>query len=151
MIVEAEIEEKIAGLFADALDEAGLQKPRTELSWGVADPGDVKGRGDASGVILSVAVGIRSYPEYVSPQCDLPCAVVLTLRRDACPTGSKLASYIEPLLTLLHSWQADIDAVCTALESLSFSPAGFNLTGADRQQSEDGWTVAFGFTLRGGI
>lgn len=151
MIAEAEVEAKLAEQFAAALETEGLPEPRTELSWGVADPGGVKGSGDASDVVLAISVGIRSYPEYVSPQCDLPCAVVLTIRRDACPTGSKLASYIEPLLTLLHSWQADIDAVCTALESLSFSPAGFNLTGAERQQSEDGWTVAFDFTLRGVI
>ena len=149
MIVEAEIEEKIAGLFADALDEAGLLKPRTELSWGVADPGDVKGRGDASDVILSVAVGVRTYPEYVSPQFDLPCAAVLTVRRDVCPTGAALADYIEPILELLHVWQADIDAVCDAFAGTAFRPAGFNLTGGDRMQTESVWNVSFSFTLRG--
>ena len=149
MIVEAEIEEKIAGLFAAALDEAGLQKPRTELSWGVADPGDVKGRGDASGVILSVAVGIRTYPEYVSPQFDLPCAAVLTVRRDVCPTGAALADYIEPVLEMLHDWQTDIDLFCDDLAGTSFRPAGFNLTGGERQQTESVWIVSFSFTLRG--
>ena len=30
-------------------------------------------------------------------------------------TGAALADYIEPILDLLHDWQADIDAVCDAL------------------------------------
>ena len=151
MIAEAEVEAKLAEQFAAALETEGLPEPRTELSWGVADPGEVKGSGDTSEAVLALAVGIRSYPDFVSPQCDLPCSLALSIRRDACPTGAELAGYIEPLLNLVHTWNADCDTMCDALTTTTFSPAGFQLGGGHLEPTEEARTLSLDFTRRGVI
>ena len=149
MLPEREIEEKLKASFAATF--TGDIVPRIVGAWDVADDGDVKGRGDASAAVFAVTVGLRAYDSFCSPQCDLPCAAVLTVRREACPTGAELAELIEPLMALIHVWNEDNDSVYEDLATSSFFPGGFRLTGGNLEQSEESWTVSIDFTLRGVI
>ena len=153
MIVEREIEERLKAKFAAALgdDAAAL---RIVGSWDVAAAGEVKGKGDSSPAVLAVAVGIRSYDSFCSPQADLACSAVLLVRRDACPTGAALADLIEPLLDLFHNWNAEYDAVSDDLTTKCFHPGGFRLDSGSSPEYDEAaavWTVPFDFTLRGVI
>lgn len=150
MITEAEIEAAIADKIASAFEAASAQ-PRIVGSWNVEDEGRVKGQGDASPSVIAVAVGIRAYDSFCSPQADFNCSAVLSIRRDACPTGAKLANDIEPLLGLIARWNEDVDHVCDDLTTATFSPAGFRLESGARQQTKDAWIVTLNFTLRGVI
>lgn len=79
----------------------------------------------------------------------MPCAAVLSVRRDCAPTGAALAEYIEPLMNLLHVWNADCDRMCEDLATSQFSPGGFQLAAGSIDQTEDAWTITVDFTLRG--
>jgi hypothetical protein len=152
MIPEREIEERLKAKFAAALAATrNAASIRTVGFWDVAADGEVKGEGDASDVVLAVATGIRAYDSFCSPQADFRCSAVLTVRRDACPTGATLAALLEPLLDLVHRWNEDADAVFDDLTTDRFSPGGFMLSGGDPTQDADAWTVPLVFTLRGVI
>lgn len=110
MLTEREIEEKLKEKFASLFKDA-KSSPSIIGAWDVAKAGEVKGRGDASTSVLSVAVGIRSYPSFCTPQADFRCAVVLSVRRECAPTGAALADFIEPLMNLLHLWNDEYEDV----------------------------------------
>lgn len=154
MIAEREIEERMKSLFAASLEAAGVTGVRFEGAWSVAAAGEVKGVADDSAVSAALAVGIRNYATFQTPQADLPCVLAVCVRRDACPTGAELAAVIEPIMNRLHVWNADADAVFTELTTAHFSPGGFQLTGGsgpDYDETTAAWTVTFNFTLRGVI
>lgn len=148
MLAEKEIEEKVRGIVAEALKPL---EPDIKGSWDIAEEGEVKGREEPCGTVLAIAVGLRSYDGFDSPQCDIPCAIVFSVRRDMNPTGSEAVEASEKLMRLFHSWNADADKVCDDLQTASFSPAGFRLGGGEMRQTEDAWTVSINFTLRGVI
>lgn len=148
MLTEREIEEKLKSIFA-SLFQDGKDVPRIVGLWDVTDIGEVKGQGDASKSVLAITTGIRSYASFCEPQADIPCSVVLSIRREAAPTGALLAEFIEPLMNLIHIWNADCDRMCDDLATSSFMPGGFQLTGGNLQQNEWGWTVTTNFILRG--
>ena len=86
MLVEKGIEEKVKGFVTDALKPL---TPTVKGSWDIAEEGEVKGREEPCGTVLAIAVGLRSYDGFDSPQCDIPCAIVFSVRRDMNPTGSE--------------------------------------------------------------
>jgi len=146
MLAEKEIEGKVKAFVCDALKPL---TPQTKGSWDIAEEGEVKGREDPCGTVLAIAVGLRSYDTFDSPQCDIPCAVAFSVRRDMNPTGSEAVEASERLMRLFHSWNADADRVCDDLETPHFSPAGFRLDGGEIRQDADAWTVNISFMLRG--
>ena len=148
MLAEKEIEGKVRGFVTDALKPL---TPAVKGSWDIVDEGEVKGREDPCGSVLAIAVGLRSYDGFDSPQCDIPCAMAFSVRRDMDPTGSEAVEASEKLMSLFHSWNADADRVCDDLHTDSFSPAGFRLDGGENTQTADAWTVTTNFTLRGVI
>ena len=75
-----------------------------------------------------MTVGIRSYESFCTPQADFPCVAVLSIRREACPTGAALADSIEPLMNLIHLWNEDYDDVLDDLSTNTFKPGGFQMT-----------------------
>lgn len=147
MLTEREIENKLKEKFA------ALFQNQSQLRiigvWDVADNGEVKGLGDASASVLAVNVGIRQYASFCEPQADFTCTAVLSVRREASPTGASLAEYIEPLMNQLHIWNEDCDRMCDDLTTATFQPAGFQLDGGNLVQSEECWTVNLDFILRG--
>ena len=159
IITEAEIESAIITKLQQAFECVQASSPTSPAptvprfvgSWSVAPDGEVKGTGDASSIVIAVAVGIRAYNSFCEPQADLPCSIVLTVRRDACPTGAALADTVAPILALAHRWNENVDAVCDDLTTASFCPGGFRLFGGNREQSADVWIVSLEFTLRGVI
>ena len=148
MLAEKEIEEKVKGFVAEALKDF---EPTIKGSWDIVEEGEVKGREEPCGTVLAIAVGIRSYGSFDSPQCDVPCAIVFSVRRDMDPTGSEAVEASEKLMALFHKWNADADRVCDDLQTASFSPAGFRLDGGEMRQDADAWRVSVSFTLRGVI
>lgn len=148
MLAEKEIEEKVRGFVAEALKPL---EPDIKGSWDIADEGEVKGREEPCGTVLAIATGLRSYDSFDSPQCDIPCAVVFSVRRDMNPTGSEAVEASEKLMALFHKWNSDADRVCDDLSTDSFAVAGFRLDGGDMRQTEDTWRVSISFTLRGVI
>jgi hypothetical protein len=164
MIAEAEIENAIAIAVMAAIGQGEDQGEesltltsnlnlnyRIVKSWEPLPDGDVKGRGDASDAVISVAVGIRSYASFCEPQADLPCSLVIAVRREADPTGAKFAALVEPILAKLHAWNADIENVVTDLATTQFSPGGFRMTSGYRTIDETAITLPLPFTLRGVI
>lgn len=148
MLAEKEIEEKVRGFAVEALKPL---TPAVKGSWDIAEDGEVKGTEEPCGSVLAIAVGLRSYDGFDSPQCDIPCAIAFSVRRDIDPTGSDAVEASERLMRLFHSWNADADRVCDDLHTDSFSPAGFRLDGGENTQTADAWTVTINFTLRGVI
>lgn len=148
MLVEKGIEEKVKGFVTDALKPL---TPTVKGSWDIAEEGEVKGREEPCGTVLAIAVGLRSYDGFDSPQCDIPCAIVFSVRRDMNPTGSEAVEASEKLMALFHKWNSDADRVCDDLSTDSFAVAGFRLDGGDMRQTEDAWRVSVSFTLRGVI
>lgn len=148
MLTEREIENKLKQKFA-ALFENVENAPRILGVWDVAQQGEVKGLGDASTCVLALNVGIRQYASFCEPQADFPCVAVLSVRREAAPTGAALADLMEPFMNLMHVWNADCDRMCDDLATDTFSPGGFELTGGNLLQNEDCWTVNIDFILRG--
>lgn len=148
MLTEREIEEKLKSIFATLFQNATTQ-PRMVGAWDVAEDGEIKGQGDSAASVIAVSVGLRSYASFCTPQADIPCAVVLSIRRDAAPTGAVLAEYIEPLMNLMHIWNDNCDRMCEDLTTDTFNPGGFQLTGGNLQQADYGWTVNISFILRG--
>lgn len=148
MLAEKEIEEKVKGFVAEALKDF---EPTIKGSWDIVDEGEVKGREEPCGTVLAIAVGVRSYSSFDSPQCDIPCAVVFSVRRDMNPTGSEAVEASEKIMRLFHSWNADADRVCDDLSTDSIAVAGFRLDGGEMRQTEDAWRVSVSFTLRGVI
>ncbi len=146
MLAEKEVEENVKGFLTDVLMPL---TPQTKGSWDIAGEGEVKGREDPCGMVLAVAAGLRSYDGFDSPQCDIPCAVAFSVRRDTDPTGSDAVEASERLMSLFHSWNADADRACDDLSTGSFGVAGFRLDGGEMRQTEDAWTVTVNFTLRG--
>lgn len=63
MLAEREIEEKLKSAFAGLFEKP----PRIVGVWDVVEDGDVKGQGDASGSVLAVTVGLRSYASFCTP------------------------------------------------------------------------------------
>lgn len=148
MLAEKEIEEKVKGFVAEALK--GFE-PTIKGSWDIVDEGEVKGREEPCGTVLAIAVGIRSYSSFDSPQCDVPCAIAFSVRRDMNPTGSEAVEASEKLMALFHKWNADADRVCDDLSTDSFGVGGFKLNGGEMRQDADAWRVGISFTLRGVI
>lgn len=148
MLAEKEIEEKVKGFVAEALK--GFE-PTIKGSWDIVDEGEVKGREEPCGTVLAIAVGIRSYSSFDSPQCDVPCAIAFSVRRDMNPTGSEAVEASEKLMALFHKWNADADRVCDDLSTDSFGVGGFKLDGGEMRQDADAWRVGISFTLRGVI
>lgn len=148
MLAEKEIEEKVKGFVAEALK--GFE-PTIKGSWDIVDEGEVKGREKPSSTMLAIAVGIRSYSSFDSPQCDVPCAIVFCVWRDLNPTGSKAVEASEKLMALFHKWNSDADRVCDDLSTDSFGVGGFKLDGGEMRQDADAWRVGISFTLRGVI
>lgn len=148
MLAEKEIEEKVKGFVAEALKDFG---PTIKGSWDIVDEGEVKGREEPCGTVLAIAVGLRSYGSFDSPQCDVPCAIVFSVRRDMNPTGSEAVEASEKIMRLFHSWNADADRVCDDLSTDSFGVGGFRLDGGEMRQDADAWKVSVSFTLRGVI
>lgn len=148
MLAEKEIEEKVKGFVAEALK--GFE-PTIKSSWDIVDEGEVKGREEPCGTVLAIAVGIRSYSSFDSPQCDVPCAIAFSVRRDMNPTGSEAVEASEKLMALFHKWNADADRVCDDLSTDSFGVGGFKLDGGEMRQDADAWRVGISFTLRGVI
>jgi hypothetical protein len=159
IITEAEIESAIITKLQQAFESAQASSPTSPAptvprfvgSWSVAPDGEVKGTGDASPIVIAVDVEFRAYDSFCEPQADLPGSIVLTVRRDACPTGAALAYTVAPILALAHRWNEDADAMCDDLTTASFSPGGFRFSGGKRVQSADVWIAPFAFTLRGVI
>ncbi len=148
MLAEKEIEEKVKGFVAEALK--GFE-PTIKGSWDIVDEGEVKGREEPCGTVLAIAVGIRSYSSFDSPQCDVPCAIAFSVRRDMNPTGSEAVKASEKLMALFHKWNSDADRVCDDLSTDSFGVGGFKLDGGEMRQDADAWRVGISFTLRGVI
>lgn len=148
MLAEKEIEEKVRGFVAEALKPL---EPDIKGSWDIVEEGEVKGREEPCGSVLAIATGLRSYDGFDSPQCDIPCAVVFSVRRDMNPTGSEAVEASEKLMALFHKWNSDADRVCDDLSTDSIAVAGFRLDGGDMRQTEDTWRVSISFTLRGVI
>ena len=148
MLAEIEIEEKVKGFVAEALK--GFE-PTIKGSWDIVDEGEVKGREEPCGTVLAIAVGIRSYSSFDSPQCDVPCAIAFSVRRDMNPTGSEAVEASEKLMALFHKWNSDADRVCDDLSTDSFGVGGFKLDGGEMRQDADAWRVGISFTLRGVI
>lgn len=148
MLAEKEIQEKIRGFVTEALKPL---TPTVKGSWDIVEEGEVKGREEPCGSVLAIAVGLRSYDSFDSPQCDTPCAIVFSVRRDMNPTGSEAVEASEKIMRLFHSWNADADRVCDDLSTDSFAVAGFRLDGGEMRQTEDAWRVSISFTLRGVI
>lgn len=148
MLTEREIENKLKENFAELFQNVA-EAPRIIGVWDVAEQGEVKGLGDASTCVLAVNVGIRQYASFCEPQADFSCTAVLSIRREAAPTGAALADFIEPLMRLLHFWNADCDRMCNDLTTSTFNPGGFKLNAGNLFQNEDCWTVNIDFILRG--
>lgn len=148
MLAEKEIEEKVKWFVAEALK--GFE-PTIKGSWDIVDEGEVKGREEPCGMVLAIAVGIRSYSSFDSPQCDVPCAIAFSVRRDMNPTGSEAVEASEKLMALFHKWNSDADRVCDDLSTDSFGVGGFKLDGGEMRQDADAWRVGISFTLRGVI
>lgn len=148
MLTEREIENKLKEKFAE-LFQGVADAPRIIGVWDVAQQGEVKGLGDASTCVLAVNVGIRQYASFCEPQADFICSTVISIRRDAAPTGAALADLIEPFMNLMHIWNEDCDRMCDDLTTDTFNPGGFQLTGGSLLQNEDCWTVDVNFILRG--
>ena len=148
MLAEKEIEEKVKSFVADALKPL---TPTVKGSWDIAEEGEVKGREEPSSTILAIAVGLRSYASFDSPQCDIPCAIVFSVRRDMNPTGSEAVEASEKLMALFHKWNSDADRVCDDLSTDSFGVGGFKLDGGEMRHDADAWRVGISFTLRGVI
>ena len=148
MLAEKEIQEKVKSFVADALKPL---TPTVKGSWDIADEGEVKGREEPCVSVLAIATGLRSYDSFDSPQCDIPCAIVFSVRRDMNPTGSEAVEASEKIMRLFHSWNADADRVCDDLSTDSFAVAGFRLDGGEMRQDADAWRVSVSFTLRGVI
>ena len=155
MIVEREIEEALKAQFGVALaSTASLPSMRTVGCWDVANDGDVKSRGGGEAATVAVAVGIRSYDTFQTPTANFACSLVLAVRRDTCPTGAAIADIIEPLLALLHEWNADEDSVYEDLTTDHFFPAGFQLANGIGPVYDDQtgcWTITITFNLKGRI
>lgn len=147
MLTEREIEEKLKEKIGATL--ANSKSLRIVGAWDVKDIGEVKGQGDASKIVLAFSVGLRSYQSFCTPQADFPCVMVLSVRRDACPTGAELADIIEPIMNQLHIWNEDCDRMCEDLNTITFNAGGFQLDGGELQQDESCWTITMRFTLRG--
>lgn len=147
MLTEREIENKLKEKFAALFSNA--YAPRIIGVWDVVEVGEVKGLGDACTCLLALSVGIRQYASFCEPQADFPCAAVLSIRREAAPTGAALADLIEPLMNLIHVWNEDCDRMCEDLQTDTFNPGGFQLTGGNYTQTEDSWIVNIDFILRG--
>jgi hypothetical protein len=121
-------------------------------AWEVKQDGEVKGESDASDAVISVAVSPRSYDGFMSTQADFNCAIGIAVRRDSCPTGAEIAEITEPLFALLHSWNADVDAVYEDFTVDGFLPGGLQLTGGygpEYDESRGVWMVSQTFTVRG--
>ena len=145
MLTEKEIE----GRLKEKLSEVFPVKPLIIGSWDVKEEGEVKGSGNGDTCVLAVSVGIRQYATFQTPQADIPCSLALSIRRDTCPTGGKLAELMEPLMCKMHEWNADADAVFDDLKTDTFNPGGFQLDGGNLSQTSDAWTATVSFTLRG--
>lgn len=148
MLTEREIENKLKQKFAELFSNIA-DAPRIIGVWDVAEQGEVKGLGDSNTSVLALNVGIRQYASFCEPQADFPCTAVLSIRREAAPTGASLAELIEPLMNLIHIWNEDCDRMCDDLTTDTFNPGGFELTGGNLLQNEDCWTVNMNFILRG--
>ncbi len=123
-------------------------------AWEVKQDGEVKGESDASDAVIDVVVSPRSYDGFMSTQADFNCAIGIAVRRDSCPTGAEIAEITEPLFALLHSWNADVDAVYEDLTVDGFRPGGLQLTGGygpEYDESREVWMVMQSFTVRGVI
>ena len=121
-------------------------------AWEVKQYGEVKGEGDDSKSEIAVAVSPRSYDGFMSTQADFNCAISVAVRRECCPSGAEVAEITELLFALLHSWNADVDAVYEDLTVEGFRPGGLMLTGGEGpvyDESRGVWMVSQSFTIRG--
>lgn len=153
MILQLEIENAIAAAVAASLESADLggRTPRFVKSWEPLADGEVKGRGDASFAVIAIAAGIPAFGSFCEPQADIECSVVLSVSRDADPTGAAVNVLADCIQSTVFRWNESVDEVCTDITTDHFSPGGLRLTGGSREQEEDAWTIPFNFTLRGVI
>ena len=145
-LVESEIESAVAALFAD------IPGVKVITSWGAASAGEVKGElAPADVATVSVAVGAPQYDQYTVPTCSLPCGVVVAVRREAAPTGAKLAQAMEPIAAVLNRLQRDYSAA-NALSTEGFTADGVRLDGGDAPTFDKNlnvWRITRAFTVRG--
>lgn len=147
-LVEYEIESSLASVFAT------IPGAKVITSWGAAEQGEVKGElMPADTVTLSIAVGAPQYDQYTVPACSLPVALVVGIRREAAPTGAKLAEVLEPVASVLNTLQRDYSAV-NALSTPGFTADGVRLDGGTAPEFDKTlniWRVTRAFTIRGVI
>ena len=121
-------------------------------AWEIKQDGEIKGDGDDAESIIAVAVSPRSYDGFMSTQADFNCAISIAVRRECCPSGAEVAEKTELLFALLHSWNADVDAVYEDLTVEGFRPGGLQLTGGEGPEYDESrgvWMVLQSFTIRG--
>lgn len=152
MIAEQQVEGMVVRRISEAFAAEGVVAPRIVGAWSFADEGEVKGTGDASSAVLAVSAGLRVYDSFQSPQADIPVAVSLSVRRDACPTGREVVEMAGVVLAMLHRWNTDADALFDDMRLDAFSPAGLRIDGGEAPMNDGeaaAWVFSVSFTLRG--
>lgn len=153
MILQLEIENAIAAAVAASLESADLggRTPRFVKSWEPLADGEVKGRGDASFAVIAIAASIPAFGSFCDTQADIECSIVLSVSRDADPTGAAVNVLADCIQSTVLRWNESVDAALTDLTTSKFIPGGLRLSGGSHEQEEVAWTVQFSFTLRGVI
>ena len=150
-LLEAAVMEKVAKLSLPGLVTYGF--------WQLSDPGSVKGLELVAPAVLGVVAAPRSYETFTTPKAVFTIAATLKVRRDACPTGTELVTFAEPLFDLFQSWQMSIDKVKDDFtltdehDAPLFTPHGFKLDGGTPMLDANAgvWIVTQTLTLRGVI
>jgi len=152
-LVEKQLEEKTIALLHETLAGIGTQSIRIEGSWAFVPDGEVKGvETPGTAISIGVAVGAPKWTRYTVPDCEMPVAFSVAVRREKAPTGAALSAIAERIADMLIKLQLEHDEVSSRLTTENFNADGVMLDGGPAPtfaESKNIWRITRSFTVRG--
>lgn len=142
--LERRIIDKLSSLGLEGLNFVGLWSP---------DGFNRKGDEKIDKGVCVVRVAPAVFETFGLSEATFDCAVVLTLRTDACPGGQELLDYAKSIGDVFKEWNSTTagDQLVDLLTE-SFEPGGIYFTassGPDFDGKSSTWSVSWNFSLRG--
>lgn len=142
--IEAAVISAIANLNLPGLDIHGF--------WQDVPPGEIVGMEAAEATAVLVAkASLLKYDTYSSPKAECTVKLSMAVRLERSPTGAELAGLIDPVNSLLRTWQLSLPDLKRDVTPDGFSILGARLDGGDGNynQANRAWQIGFSLVLRG--
>ena len=152
-LIEKQLEEKTIELLRETLAGIDIRSIRIDGSWAFVPDGEVKGVETSDTTIsIGVAVGAPKWTRYTVPDCEMPVAFSVAVRRETAPTGAALSAIAERIADMLLTLQLECDEVSRRLTTDNFDADGVMLDGGPAPTfaaSSNIWRITRSFTVRG--